>query len=265
VRAQAARSLLAVPLLALLGCVSTQRLPDQEADALATRRAAVFVGADSVALKVGPKSFDYQAEFTRNTALSLGTAFAVTPDGHLLSAAHIFDRSGGTICVYLFASDGQAGEFLPAELVHRDAASDLAVLKVAAATPRAFELGGAEPAIGTRVVSTGMTRGSQRGELFKVSATKGARPRLEFARDANVGDSGGAVLDPAGSAVGVIVEGGFLWHGPRLERVGIASTVDSAWWAAVRTEFARDQRYRAASEAAGACTLDASSGDTKER
>lgn len=254
-RPRTTSALLAAPLLAMLGCSSMQRLPGEEARALTARRAAVFVGAESVDLVVGETSFDYHATIARPGSLSLGTAFAVTDDGHLLTAAHIFDRPGGTICVYLFNLDGQPGAFVPADLLHLDLVSDVAVLKVSAATSLPFTLAEAPPAVGSMVVSTGTSRGSQRGEVFKVSAREGARARLKFARDTKIGDSGGAVLDVAGSATGVIVEGGYAWHGGRIEHIGVATVVDTAWWALVQPSFAPNPRYPSATQTAGACRL----------
>src|SRR3546814_141425 len=133
-----------------------------------------------------------------------GTAVAIAPGGYLATALHVVDRA---LEITVRLPDGR---HLPAELVGKDAATDLALLKVAAdLPPLPFA---PEPALGDPVCAVGNQFG------LDLSVTCGVVSALHRAgtgfytvedfvqTDAvvNPGASGGALVDAEGRLVGLL-------------------------------------------------------------
>jgi S1-C subfamily serine protease len=140
-----------------------------------------------------------------------GSAVVVTPDGFLLTSAHVLARAdGGTARL----ADGRE---LPLELVGRDPLSDLAVARVAASGLRPATLGDADRLrVGQLVVAIGSPMGlsgsvtagvvSALGRSLPTQA--GAATRIienVIQTDAalNPGNSGGALADSRARLVGI--------------------------------------------------------------
>jgi S1-C subfamily serine protease len=140
-----------------------------------------------------------------------GSAVLVTPDGFLLTSAHVVgDAAGGTATF----SDGRELTF---DIVGCDALSDMAVIRVASSDLPAAELGDADSLrVGQLVVAIGNPLGfsgsisagvvSALGRSF--AAQDGTNARVVenvIQTDAALhpGNSGGALADSAGRVVGV--------------------------------------------------------------
>lgn len=264
-RLSACGVLLAAPLLAALGCSTASKLPEAEARALSARRALVVSGVDFAELEVSDAQIAYHFQLERGGEVGAGTAFAVTADGYLLTAAHTLDPPGGVVCVYLDKSDGVAARFVPADVVFIARRDDIAVLKVAAVVPEPFLIAATLPAKGSPVVSSGFRRGSQNGTVVGFTQQADRRTRIEFERKGKVGDSGGPLLDAEGRAIGVMVEWVVAWRGGALRRFSVATAVDQAWWDSVAGAFARDPRFRPAADSAAACRLRSPGNDASAR
>ena len=133
-----------------------------------------------------------------------GTAVAIAPGGYLATALHVVDRA---LSISVRLPDGRV---LPVELVARDPASDLALLKVEAdLTPLPY---GPEPALASPVCAVGNQFGLDLsvtcGVVSAVNrAGTGFNPIEDFIQtDAvvNPGASGGALVDAEGRLVGLL-------------------------------------------------------------
>jgi S1-C subfamily serine protease len=175
--------------------------PD-EAEALDAYSATVVRVAETVvpsvaAVRVGPDG--------RRGA---GSAVAISPDGYLLTSAHVVAGAGGGTAAF---ADGRELAF---EIVGTDPLSDLAVLKTGAPTElRAVALGDADRLrVGQLVVAVGNPLGLAGSVTTGVVSALGrslpARGRVidnVIQTDAalNPGNSGGALVDSQGRMVGV--------------------------------------------------------------
>lgn len=160
-----------------------------------------------------------RAGFGRTTA-GAGSAVAITPDGHLVTAAHVVAAGNGGTATF---ADGCELEF---EVVGTDPLSDLAVIRTAGRELCPAELGDAG---GLRVGQLVVAVGNPLGFAGSVSAgvvsalgrslpaqSGGASRLVEnvIQTDAALhpGNSGGALADGAGRVVGVntaVVNPGF--------------------------------------------------------
>jgi serine protease Do len=141
-----------------------------------------------------------------------GSAVVVTPDGFMLTSAHVVDRSHGRVRA-LFA-DGREHE---AAVVGADPLSDLAVLRAEADDLEAGELGDAERLrVGQLVVAIGNPYGfagsvtagvvSAVGRSLPTragSATRIVENVIQTDAALNPGNSGGALADGLGRVVGI--------------------------------------------------------------
>jgi len=133
-----------------------------------------------------------------------GTAVAIAPGGYLATALHVVDRA---LSVTVRLPDGR---HVAAEVVGRDAASDLALLKVAADLPP-FPLA-PEPALGAPVCAVGNQFGLDLSVTCGVvSALHRAGTGFNQVEDfvqtdavVNPGASGGALVDAEGRLVGLL-------------------------------------------------------------
>jgi serine protease Do len=141
-----------------------------------------------------------------------GSAVALTPDGFLLTSAHVVGRSarGGRVSF----ADGREERF---EIVGRDALSDLAVLRAEGTPLRPATLGVAERLrVGQLVVAIGNPHGlggsvtagviSALGRSLPARSRRGGRiidNVIQTDAALNPGSSGGALADSRGRVVGI--------------------------------------------------------------
>ncbi len=133
-----------------------------------------------------------------------GTAVAIRAGGYLVTALHVVDRAL-EITVRL-----PGGRHVPAELIGRDPATDLAVLKVTAELPVLKDA--PEPALGAPVCAVGNQFGLDLSVTCGVVSAlhrsgTGFNPVEDFVQtDATVnpGASGGALVDAQGRLVGIL-------------------------------------------------------------
>jgi S1-C subfamily serine protease len=140
-----------------------------------------------------------------------GSAVAITPDGYLVTSAHVVEGSGGGVASF------EDGRELPFMVVGADRLSDLAVVRTPSGSLAAAELGDADRLrVGQLVVAIGnplgfagsVTAGVVSGLGRALAARAGDHVRMienVIQTDAalNPGNSGGALADAAGRVVGV--------------------------------------------------------------
>jgi serine protease Do len=145
-------------------------------------------------------------------AVGGGSAVAVTPDGFMLTSAHVVGGSGRAGRAAF--SDGRELEFA---VVGRDSLSDLAVLRVEASDLAPATLGDAEQLqVGQLVVAIGNPHGyagsvtagvvSALGRSLPTrsrAATRIVENVIQTDAALNPGNSGGALVDGRGEVVGV--------------------------------------------------------------
>ena len=133
-----------------------------------------------------------------------GTAVAIRAGGYLVTALHVVDRA---LEITVRLTDGR---HVPAELVGRDPATDLAVLKVAAELPVLRDA--PEPVLGAPVCAVGNQFGLDLSLTCGVVSAlhrsgTGFNPVEDFVQTdttVNPGASGGALLDAQGRLVGIL-------------------------------------------------------------
>jgi S1-C subfamily serine protease len=180
---------------------------DAESEALDAYSAVVT----RVARIVGPSVASLRLRTRRGRGQGAGSAVVLTPDGHLLTSAHVVAAVGGGTAVL---ADGREYTF---EVVGRDPLSDLAVVRIPADGLPEARLGDAGALrVGQLVVAVGDPHGLV-GTVTAgvVSALGRALPTREGAvtrqvenviqTDAalNPGNSGGALADATCAVVGV--------------------------------------------------------------
>src|ERR671937_51740 len=137
-----------------------------------------------------------------------GSAVVITPDGFMLTSAHVIERTDGGRASFV---DGRELGF---EVVGSDPLSDLALLRVDAQDLQAAELGDAE---GLRVGQLVVAIGNPNGFAGSVTAgvvsavgrslpTRGGRVVdnvIQTDAALNPGNSGGALADSRGRVIGI--------------------------------------------------------------
>jgi S1-C subfamily serine protease len=146
------------------------------------------------------------------TAIGAGSAVAITPDGFLLTSAHVVEGGSGGTASFVDGSDVRF------HVVGSDPLSDLAVLRAQGDVPGAAGLGDASRLqVGQLVVAIGNPQGyagsvtagvvSALGRSLAVGPSRGAQRLVEnvVQTDAalNPGNSGGALADGRGEVVGI--------------------------------------------------------------
>ena len=140
-----------------------------------------------------------------------GSGVALTPDGYILTSAHVVDGSTGGIAAF---TDGRELSF---EVVGRDPLSDLAVVRAEDGDLTAAELGAAdELRVGQLVVAIGNPQGfagsvtagvvSALGRALPARAGRRARiidNVIQTDAALNPGNSGGALADGLGRVIGI--------------------------------------------------------------
>ncbi|MGN7798834.1 S1C family serine protease [Leifsonia sp. 22587] len=164
----------------------------------------------SVVVRVAAAVSPAVAAVTARTArgVGLGSATVVSPEGHLLTSAHVVE---GTTSVDLAFGDGTR---VRAQVVGRDPLSDLAILKADEATPPPVELGDAAALqVGQLVVAVGnpfglagsVTAGivSALGRSLPTRAGRVVDEVIQTDAALNPGNSGGALADSSARMIGV--------------------------------------------------------------
>jgi S1-C subfamily serine protease len=140
---------------------------------------------------------------------SSGTAFAVNPDGVLLTNAHVA-ASCTEISVRRFD-----GSIYPASLLAADASNDLALIKIPQPTPEHAQLrAGAEIRQGDNVVAVGfplpgeLSGGSSTtlttGTVSALAGVRNDSRKLQISAPIQPGNSGGPLFDQSGNVVGIV-------------------------------------------------------------
>lgn len=137
---------------------------------------------------------------------AVGTGFAVTSRGHLLTNAHVVE--GCTSVEVLSGSTTSPGKILA-----RDSQNDLALISTSMSTPTYATFRRTAPRTGEDVIAIGFPYHGLLASDINVSvgvigATAGLRndtSRLQISAPVQPGNSGGPLLDNTGSLLGVIV------------------------------------------------------------
>jgi serine protease Do len=182
-----------------------------EAEALDAYSRAVVAVAERLAPSVASLRVMRRVRGGRMPA-GAGSAVALTPDGYLLTSAHVVDRS--TRAGSASFSDGREERF---EVVGRDPLSDLALLRTTEGGLAAAELGDATRLrVGQLVVAIGNPNGLggsvTAGVVSALGRSLPARSRragriidnvIQTDAALNPGNSGGALADSRGRVVGI--------------------------------------------------------------
>src|SRR5262245_35698970 len=185
--------------------------PADDEQALDAYSRAVTGVVDRLAQSVGNLRVSRRVRGGRILA-GAGSSVVITPDGYLLTSAHVVERSDGRGRVAF--TDGREFDF---EVVGSDALSDLAVLRADARELAPAELGDAERLrVGQLVVAIGnphgfagsVTAGVVSALGRSLPTRSGSNTRMVdnvIQTDAalNPGNSGGALADGRGRVVGI--------------------------------------------------------------
>jgi S1-C subfamily serine protease len=142
------------------------------------------------------------AVVTVETSSGTGTGFYISKEGHLLTANHVVGSSK------LVKIKTATGRVLPGEVLSCDPRRDVALVKTAAIPFDPLPIRTSDPGVGEEVFAIG----SPLGDAFNGSLTRGVvsgvrdAPGGRFLQsDVSVlpGNSGGPLLDAAGSVVGI--------------------------------------------------------------
>ena len=164
--------------------------------------------------------------------LSNGTGFFVTADGYVVTNAHVVDGCTDPKVVYGLS------EPIPAQVLARDTANDLALLKIefasdhVAALRAGVRMGEEIAAFGYPLQGTLSIGGNFTvGNVSALAGFKNDSGRIQISAPIQPGNSGGPVIDQRGNVIGVAV--GFLaGHGK-----GAAQNVNFAISINVLTAF----------------------------
>ena len=185
---------------------STYETPDDD-EALDAYSRAVIAVAERLTPSVANLRVSRRVRGGRQLAGG-GSAVVITPDGFMLTSAHVIERTDGGRASLV---DGRELDF---EVVGSDPWSDLALLRASARDLRAAELGDAERLkVGQLVVAIGNPNGFAGSVTAGVVSavgrslpTRGGRVVdnvIQTDAALNPGNSGGALADGRGRVIGV--------------------------------------------------------------
>ncbi|RKF22793.1 Do family serine endopeptidase [Altericroceibacterium spongiae] len=149
---------------------------------------------------------------TTREAQSLGSGFIVSADGYVVTNNHVIAAEGHAEVEEITVSTPDGTEY-PAELVGRDAASDLAVLKISRDKPFPFVKFGdsSQARVGDWVIAIGnpfglggtVTAGII-SAVYRNTGSAGAYDRyIQTDASINRGNSGGPLFDMQGNVIGI--------------------------------------------------------------
>jgi S1-C subfamily serine protease/Holliday junction resolvasome RuvABC ATP-dependent DNA helicase subunit len=144
--------------------------------------------------------------FGEKKGLSNGTGFFVAPDGYVVTNAHVVEGCNAPKVVC-----GSAGP-VAAQVLARDAANDLALLKVEAGSDRVASLR-AGVRIGEEIAAFGYplqgmlsTGGNFTvGNVSSLAGIQNDSRHIQISAPIQPGNSGGPVIDQCGNVIGVVV------------------------------------------------------------
>ena len=189
----------------------SQSLTDRVAEAVALDAYSSIVSTVATRLLPAVASLRVRRRYGPRAAEGAGSAVAVTPDGYLLTSAHVVAGSESSAALL---ADGRE---LVADVVGSDPLSDLAVVRVPASDLAAVAMGDADRLrIGQLVVAVGNPMGlagtvtagvvSALGRSFPTrsgSATRIVENVIQTDAALNPGNSGGALADGSARLVGI--------------------------------------------------------------
>lgn len=145
-------------------------------------------------------------------AQSLGSGFIVSADGYLVTNNHVVTPEGQGVVESITVTLPDGSEY-PAKLIGKDAASDLAVLKITAGKPlpfvkfgdsRASRVGDWVVAIGNPFGLGGTVTAGIISAVYRNTGQGGAYDRyLQTDAAINQGNSGGPMFDMKGQVIGI--------------------------------------------------------------
>lgn len=158
------------------------------------------------------KRSSYRSATPRYRKVSLGTAFFVSADGYLLTNNHVVDAESSRYTIH----DGK--KEIDAEVVYRDAAKDVAVLKVSGKDYDYLKLGIDPVKVGDKVIGIGNADGKRFDSVSRGKVTRLGVGIVTEREDVEVrirgmiqttarsfhGDSGGPLLDYTGNVAGIV-------------------------------------------------------------
>ena len=170
-----------------------------------------FAGTPFEGMFGGGQQPDQQGAQTRE-AQSLGSGFIISPDGYVVTNNHVItaDGQGEVESITINTPDGTE---YPAKLVGRDAASDLAVLKISSNKPLPFvrfgdsrtaRVGDWVIAIGNPFGLGGSVTSGIISAVYRNTGSGSAYDRyLQTDAAINRGNSGGPMFDMKGQVIGI--------------------------------------------------------------
>jgi len=187
-----------------------ERELEEENEALDAYSTIVTTVAEVVVPSVASLQVSHRLRNGR-LAQGAGSAVAITPDGFMVTSAHVVDGTHKGIAAF---ADGREFDI---EVVGRDALSDLAVIRAKGGDLHAVEIGdAARLRVGQLVVALGNPMGlagtvtagvvSALGRSFPTRAGSASRiveDVIQTDAALNPGNSGGALVDGHGRLVGV--------------------------------------------------------------
>jgi hypothetical protein len=178
---------------------------------------------------------------------ALGSGVLVSPDGFVVTAAHVVENAG-SVEVTL-----DQGSTLPAEVLRVDPTRDVALLHIPGMNHPCLS-GGSAPAVGTEVYAIGspvhpdLGSSVTRGVVSGVRTVKGEQ-LIQTDASINPGNSGGPLVDLQGRVVGIVQ---FKLFGETVEGLGfgmaweqVVEELELAWGESSEADLqGLSQRYR---------------------
>lgn len=199
-----------VSLLSVFGTLwSVQQLKapvkQQTARYVELRREVEKIKKEQKAIISGIANFE-ENKPTPRSARFIGTGFAISPDGYLLTSSHVVEGADSLII------ENKAGLKYKVSTIYRDQQHDLAILKIEdpaftgfGKLPYTFKT--TESELGERVYTLGYPREDivfGEGALSSASGFEGDTTSYQISIPLNPGNSGGPLLDDKGNLIGII-------------------------------------------------------------
>ena len=208
--------------------------------------AELYRRVDGVVGRIDARRSSSQPPFSNGRRTATGAAFLIDGDGHIVTNAHVVDRASSATVRF-----GSFSRRVDARIVGRDAATDLAVLRVdpdeldgerplAIADPGSIDVGEPVLAVGTPYrLQSSASAGIVSGTGRQITGLTGRSVPDAVQTDAaiNPGNSGGPLVDTEGRVLGVNTQG---------RAAGVSFAVGAATIRRVVPQLIRDGRASAA-------------------